>query len=151
MLPYWLSTAALVSTTAGPISHYTLWVHGEWDGIFHKAVPWLGLSQVLGFFVLRWLDQGVLQACFILSILAAVYVVSLFSSIAIYRLVLHPTRGFPGPFGAKLSSWWRVRTFLNHNEQAYAATHELHQKYGDVVRVGNTSLFCDWWWDFFPH
>jgi hypothetical protein len=139
MLPHWFLASVLISVTAGPISHHAIWVHGEWDGVFHKLVPWIGLSQVLEFFLLRWLDQGVFQSLLILSVLALGYAASLFSSIAIYRLLLHPTRSFPGPFWAKLSSWWRVRAFLNHNEQAYAVTHELHQKYGDIVRVGITT------------
>lgn len=141
MLPPWFLSAALIFAAAGPVSHGEIWVRGEWDGVFHKLVPWILSTQALGYLFLCWLGQGLLQSLYILTLLNVSYLVSLFASIAIYRLFLHPTRGFPGPFWARLSSWWRVRTFLNHNEQAYAVTHELHQKYGDIVRAGTFSKF----------
>jgi hypothetical protein len=140
MFPRWLPPATVVAATAGPISHYLLWSRGEWDGEFHKVVPWIGAAQVLEFLLLRWLGQSLIQSIVLLSLLAAAYVITLFSSIAIYRLLLHPTRKFPGPFWARLSSWWRVRAFLRHHEQAYAVTHELHEKYGDIVRAGTVTL-----------
>jgi len=136
MLPHWFPTAAFVSATAGPVSHYAIWTNGEWDGVFHTRVPSICLSQVLAFFLLHWSGQGWLQSFYILTLLVVSYMISLFTSIIIYRLFLHPTRIYRGPFFARLSSWWRVKTFIDHNEQAFAVTHELHHKYGDIVRVG---------------
>jgi hypothetical protein len=136
MLPHWFPTAAFLSATAGPVSHYAIWANGEWDGVFHTRVPSICLSQVLAFFLLHWSGQGWLQSFYILTLLVVSYMISLFTSITIYRLFLHPTRIYRGPFLARLSSWWRVKTFIDHNEQAFAVTHKLHHRYGDIVRVG---------------
>lgn len=49
---------------------------------------------------------------------------------------------YPGPFLASLTDWWR---FLDVYGRRPEITHRaLHQKYGDVVRLGpNTLSFSD--------
>ncbi|KAI8163998.1 Cytochrome P450 monooxygenase andK [Colletotrichum sp. SAR 10_70] len=49
---------------------------------------------------------------------------------------------YPGPFLASLTDWWR---FFDVKGQRPEVTHQkLHQKYGDVVRLGpNTLSFAD--------
>lgn len=147
MLPHWFSSAAFLSALAGPVSHSAVWIHGEWDSRFHKLVPSLCLFQALPLFLIYWSGQSLFQSFYILSLLVVSYVASLFISVTIYRLFLHPTRIYRGPFWARLSSWWRVNAFISHNEQAYAVTDELHQKYGDIVRVGTVSSMA---WTVFP-
>jgi hypothetical protein len=45
-----------------------------------------------------------------------------------------PLKQIPGPFLAKFSNIWR---FLNHYGQTHIETQKkLHEKYGDVVRLG---------------
>jgi len=140
MLPTWLPKAVLLCTAAGPISHYAFWVRHEFDGVIHRFVPVILLSQVLLLGLIYVTGVGLSQSVFILSLLQISYLVPLFLSIAVYRLFLHPTRRFPGPFWARLSSWWKVHTFIAHNEQGYAVVHELHQQYGDVVRLGKIHI-----------
>ncbi|KAH7311409.1 putative cytochrome P450 [Stachybotrys elegans] len=61
------------------------------------------------------------------------------SSTLAYRLLFHPLRRFPGPFGAQITSLW----FSNHvyrNADAHKKSLELYKKYGTFVRVGSNDL-----------
>lgn len=53
-----------------------------------------------------------------------------------------PLKGIPGPFVAKFSNIWR---FYSHYRQTHIETQKaLHDKYGDVVRLGpNTVSVAD--------
>ncbi|PSR83512.1 cytochrome P450 [Coniella lustricola] len=59
----------------------------------------------------------------------------LFASILVYRLFFHRLRRFPGPFGAKVSKIWAFVGCLKRHT-SYLDVAELHDKYGDFVRVG---------------
>ena len=49
-----------------------------------------------------------------------------------------PLKKIPGPILAKFSNIWR---FLNHYSQTHIETQKkLHEKYGDVVRLGPTTV-----------
>jgi cytochrome P450 len=54
-------------------------------------------------------------------------------SIAIYRVYLHPLAHIPGPFKAKLSSYWLYR--ISYHGIEASEIHKLHQKHGPVVRI----------------
>ena len=48
-------------------------------------------------------------------------------------------QGFPGPFLAKFTDWWRLyHTLDEHNTEL-----ELHKKYGSAVRVGPNVIILD--------
>ncbi|KUJ17796.1 cytochrome P450 [Mollisia scopiformis] len=60
------------------------------------------------------------------------------TSLAIYRLTLHPLAKYPGPFFAKITDWYSVY-------QAYSGDRQIdffhnHAKYGPVFRYGPNSL-----------
>lgn len=62
----------------------------------------------------------------------------LYGSLLFYRLVWHPLRDFPGPFGAKISSLWfssQVTKFDAHTKAL-----ALYNEYGPFVRVGSSDL-----------
>lgn len=54
----------------------------------------------------------------------------------------HGLNKYPGPFLASLTDWWR---FIDVWKRRPEVTHiKLHEKYGDVVRLGpNTLMFSD--------
>lgn len=54
----------------------------------------------------------------------------------------HGLNKYPGPFLASLTDWWRFVDVWNRRPEV---THiKLHEKYGDVVRLGpNTLMFSD--------
>lgn len=86
--------------------HQFLFIHGEW----HVHAPHILVCHLLIFMILsiivsdaQWTIIG--------------YLLSLFSSIVIYRLFFHRLNGFPGPFCGRVSKiWhmWQVRRCNNH-------------------------------------
>ncbi|KAL5359064.1 cytochrome P450 [Aspergillus floccosus] len=69
--------------------------------------------------------------------LAAAYLTGLYTSLLIYRLLLHPLRHFPGPIGARVSSTY-LPTQLNRD--LYKKLHTYHEHYGPFVRYGSSDL-----------
>ncbi|KAE8137863.1 cytochrome P450 [Aspergillus pseudotamarii] len=66
------------------------------------------------------------------------HLLGLYSSLVIYRLLFHPLRCFPGPFLSKVSAFW-LSAQLRH-ETLYRKLADLHNEYGDFVRVGPSDL-----------
>jgi hypothetical protein len=69
----------------------------------------------------------------------SVYVLSLVLSVTLYRVSpFHPLSRFPGPFFARISRvWWSYACRAGHQ---HILLQRLHDKYGDVVRVGPNQL-----------
>lgn len=61
------------------------------------------------------------------------------SKMVCYRLVFHPLRKFPGPFGARLTKFWAMQQAAE-TIQWNAKVQEMHQLYGDFVRIGKALL-----------
>ncbi|KAI5820531.1 cytochrome P450 [Pyronema omphalodes] len=56
----------------------------------------------------------------------------------VYRLYFHPLAKFPGPFWAKTTQFWLVKTLISgRNAQIIQAAHE---KYGPIIRLSPTDL-----------
>ncbi|KAK6813588.1 hypothetical protein RU639_010351 [Aspergillus parasiticus] len=62
----------------------------------------------------------------------------LYSSLVLYRLLYHPLRQFPGPFLSRISVFW-LSVQLRH-KTLYHKLADLHNEYGDFVRVGPSDL-----------
>ncbi|KAI8584352.1 hypothetical protein K450DRAFT_219426 [Umbelopsis ramanniana AG] len=63
------------------------------------------------------------------------------TAVAYYLLqtfICDPLHNFPGPFGAKLSRIYESKVRASGKE--YLITEGLHQKYGNVVRIGHNTL-----------
>ncbi|KAL5047501.1 hypothetical protein BDW71DRAFT_213947 [Aspergillus fruticulosus] len=67
-------------------------------------------------------------------------VLSLWTSILVYRAFFHPLKNFPGPFCARLSKFWSLSKVLETNIRWYRALDALHEQYGDLVRTGPREL-----------
>ncbi|KZP23056.1 cytochrome P450 [Athelia psychrophila] len=68
-----------------------------------------------------------------------IYVASLVTSIVAYRLgPLHPLAKYPGPMLCKLSKMWMSYMCTTGRQHIYY--HSLHDKYGDIVRIGPNEL-----------
>lgn len=65
---------------------------------------------------------------------AAGYLVGLFTSMAIYRVLVHALRRFPGPRMASISKLWHV--YQNLDSTNYKLLDRMYQEYGEVVRIG---------------
>lgn len=64
-----------------------------------------------------------------------VYIFTIVASIALYRLSpFHPLARYPGPILCKLSKFRMAWISMQGKQHIYY--HELHERYGDVVRTG---------------
>jgi hypothetical protein len=66
---------------------------------------------------------------------AASFDAAVLTSIAVYRLVFHRCRKFPGPVGAKLTRFYAANLSAK-NVQYYKELAKMHSQYGDFVRTG---------------
>ena len=77
-------------------------------------------------------------AAFVLTY--TVYYATLCTSIALYRLSpFHPFYRYPGPVLCKLSQIWFA--WVASGGKQHLWIQQLHEQYGDVVRIGKSS--CD--------
>ncbi|KAH8821374.1 cytochrome P450 [Xylogone sp. PMI_703] len=67
------------------------------------------------------------------------YIAGLCSSMIIYRLFFHRLRKYPGPFLAKVSKTL-YGIYMARNVAYCEEILKLHQKYGDIVRIGPNEL-----------
>ena len=129
-------TKTCIAAAAGILSHLLVFIRNE----HHIQAPLLfRLYSLLSLFLFVgeariWdLNQSG-QAAKTSALLVLSYGVSLFISIAVYRLFFHRLRKFPGPVGARVSKFWHVGKLLGRPN--FKVLDELHQQYGDFVRTG---------------
>jgi hypothetical protein len=79
-------------------------------------------------------DESLSSAVQGATLLLGTYATGVYGSMIIYRLFFHPLRHFPGPVLARVSKFWHV--FRLSGLQNQLLLEDLHQKYGDIVRVG---------------
>jgi hypothetical protein len=88
-------------------------------------------------------DHGVIGGLAKASLFACTFNAGLLSSIAVYRLVFHRCRNFPGPVGAKLTRFYAAKMSAK-NTQYYKELAKMHEKYGDFVRTGEYDQLDVW-------
>ncbi|KAG8672181.1 hypothetical protein FPOAC1_005443 [Fusarium poae] len=121
---------------SGVIVHVAALRKGEWDlwtirfvcaWITYEAVTPCALNQLRS---MVYFDAIRLANKWLFS-----FLLGMTSSILIYRGFFHRLNRFPGPFVARLSniyaSWLAIK-----EEHMYLEVQKLHQKYGDIVRIG---------------
>jgi hypothetical protein len=131
--------ARLWAALFGASLHLLAFRVGEWDLYTVKlvlAVPVTVAALTGGFMKLVpdvnndiWTALGQATALES-SVLGGVY-----ASMIIYRAAFHRLNIFPGPFAARLSNFW-ITSKGAKNMDTYLQVQKLHEKYGDVVRVG---------------
>jgi cytochrome P450 len=137
------SLAAALGVFLGLTLHYGLFIHGEW----HTYSPELLVihttlygSLAIGSVLFRGNELGdMLFAALIMSI---VYLLTLFTSMVVYRSWFHPlTRaGFKGPFYLRTSKLWHFWISLKSKNHLFMDG--LHKQYGDFVRTGPNEITC---------
>lgn len=116
------------------IVHHGILIHGEW----HLHVGSILAAHAVGAGSL-WaiVNSEAGHGFFAGGAFTAIcigYLVTLYTSMIIYRLFFHKLRQFPGPKMAAATKFWHIwhsRTGQNH-----LVMERLHKKYGTVVRSG---------------
>ncbi|KAJ7183193.1 cytochrome P450 [Mycena filopes] len=124
----------LIVAAAGLTSHL----------VFKRLEP-RALLHILGLLIAPPILLTALVVSHMPNILSAValtfcvYLASLTTSIVTYRLsASHPLAKYPGPLLCKVSKLWFTWTALKGKQHMYYS--ELHQRFGDVVRIGPNEL-----------
>ena len=135
-----LTFKIFLAVLAGVLSHVLVFIRGE----YHLQAPKIFLLFFL-------LSVGLLfsQSSHGNDLRSAVgntisigtsYLFALFTSIIVYRIFFHKLRRFPGPFFAKVSKLWHVIQLLR--KPNFRLLDELHDFYGDFVRIGKNPQIC---------
>jgi len=127
-----------LAASCGFISHAIYFIHGEHHqkGTFilgALALAWIGSTT----FFLGTQEFG--RALYTSTQIVSTYVLFLWISMIVYRLLFHPLRAFNGPKLAratKLYHTWLIRGGKNYREIA-----KVHEHYGDIVRIGSRSFY----------
>lgn len=125
---------------AGVFLHLTVFRQGEWDAHSFTLLEVAAVFQaVLALIVHQALSESVIGSLQHVMLWACAATAGLFSSMLLYRTLFHRLRHFPGPFMARISTFYM--TFLSFKRgQIYQDVQALHQKYGDYVRVGPSEI-----------
>ncbi|OQU93626.1 hypothetical protein CLAIMM_00108 [Cladophialophora immunda] len=67
-----------------------------------------------------------------------IYIATILTSMTLYRVFFHPLNRFPGPLFCKITRF--VATYHALQRDTHVWLHDLHEKYGDVVRVSPNEL-----------
>jgi hypothetical protein len=61
----------------------------------------------------------------------------------VYNVFLHPLRAYPGPIGARASTWWKTYVEVLRQESMTEVLLRLHKQYGsydiDIVHANSPS------------
>ncbi|KAI1109696.1 cytochrome P450 [Nemania sp. NC0429] len=128
----------LVAAALGVLSHVTIFIRGEW----HMYGSLLGRTFVTAAFALSCVEilhHGNLSIATRATVnIIGSYLLSLFVSIAVYRIWFHRLRRFPGPRLASVTKLWHVwkcRKGDNH-----LVLEDLAKRYGPIIRTGPEEL-----------
>ena len=138
MPPVPLAVAAAAST-AGVAFHHLYARRVEIDFVVWNLLGLAGALCLLSVYAsYAWLGLPLLASLYYLAAAVASFAVSLTASILLYRGYFHPLSHIPGPRLARFTSFWAVRE-ASGDYRFHVRLRELHDKYGDVVRIGT------WW------
>ncbi|KAH9208989.1 cytochrome P450 [Leptodontidium sp. 2 PMI_412] len=134
-----LPLLAAAAAATGILSHNLYFIHGE----HHTSAVRLAQLSILAPTALTILlcrigEYSISNATLITLTLLTSYLLSLWTSMLIYRAFFHRLRSFPGPPGAKLTKFWHVLQLGGFDN--YKRLDRWHSTYGDYVRIGPSEL-----------
>ncbi|KAI0380762.1 cytochrome P450 [Hypomontagnella monticulosa] len=129
---------AIFALFLGPLSHHFYFIKGE----HHLKAPfYFRTLLILAALCSIPLTKEALSTKLGLHwpfIILLSYLASLFSSITIYRLYLHPIRHYPGPKLAAVSKLWH--SWLTRTSQNHRVINVWYEKYGEFIRTGPNEI-----------
>ncbi|KAF9776611.1 hypothetical protein IL306_005185 [Fusarium sp. DS 682] len=113
---------------------------GEWDLWSVKLIKaWVTYEVTVSLLLTQLYSFSAWQALSVTNKWFASFATGLSISILIYRAFFHRLNRFPGPFLARLSAVYATWLAVDE-EHMYLEVQKLHQKYGDIVRIGPTEI-----------
>ncbi|KAL4886878.1 benzoate 4-monooxygenase cytochrome P450 [Aspergillus karnatakaensis] len=119
--------------------HLSLFRRGEWDVSAHKIPLGLFVCQLTLFFYALFATSQKETALWVVTKLSTSLLGGLTISILVYRARFHRLGKFPGPFAARLSTWYIISLRTRYPD-TFNAVRDLNQRYGDIVRTGPTEI-----------
>jgi len=129
----------LVASVTGLLSHWFIFISGEW---YLRATSLLKFYLFSYCFIIfgeaslrrvQW-QQGLVSS----TNICGVYAISLWGSMVIYRLFVHPLHNFPGPVLARTTELWHVARCCNSRN--HILMEQMHENYGSFVRTGRVAI-----------
>jgi cytochrome P450 len=99
---------------------------------------WIAVSAFLTYFIRNKWNVDLSSAAKTVFQMNCIWVITICYSMALYRTAFHRLRKFPGPMWMSLSKWFMVSVDLK-GQRPYKFQ-KLHEKYGDVIRIGPREL-----------
>jgi hypothetical protein len=139
MLPN--ATQFQLALSLGPLTHLCIFIHGE----LNKYAVQIAASIIIAFLstvvVIYPSDPYIVASITKATILILTYLLALGGSILTYRAFFHRLRRFPGDTVDSLSKWGAVFK-SQRSAQYFLELRDLHKKYGDFVRIGQSQRLC---------
>ena len=130
-----IATCLGVASGAGILSHLLYFIRGEHHRHTLQLIQALCVSFPICILVLiRLLHFGFGQAICLSVAIIDFYLISLWTSMIIYRAHFHRLSAFPGPWYLKLSRFFSLIALRRMD--GFRKVHSWHQKYGSFVRTG---------------
>lgn len=131
---YFPTALALNSALLGVALHLATF-HLYLDNYGWRIAGLWCFSLICAFSMLLRGNDTILAVIQTLSISTA-FLLGFFGSTVLYRLLLSPIRGFPGPWQAAVTNFYRARLAIKSNIRLATDIRAMHQRYGDYVRTG---------------
>lgn len=130
----------LLAFLAGQALHALIFCRGEWDAYASDIVVGAILLNLGSTVVIH--TTSAVDSWWVSfrnsATLELATVAGLFTSMLVYRALFHALCWYPGPFMARLSNFYLL--FLSKRLQLYRELQQLHERYGDIVRLGPSTL-----------
>ena len=124
---------------AGIASHLVYFNRGEHHMYGTRYLQILLASLIIAVTVaVQFNHESIGHALLNVGSLALFYLAGLYSSLLVYRVWWSPLCAFPGPWGARISTFWFSMQLANRD--AFRKVVQLHEEYGDFVRIGSNDL-----------
>ncbi|CAH0003225.1 unnamed protein product [Clonostachys byssicola] len=129
--------------SVGVLAHLLVFRLGEWDGVPGRIAAFFAamyaICSAASIYVLAGAYGDISAVLMSVSALFLTLLLGLFASMMIYRAVFHRLRSFPGPSLARISSIYAAR-MATRRFKYFEEVDQLHQVYGDFVRIGPNHL-----------
>ncbi|KAL0935946.1 cytochrome p450 [Colletotrichum truncatum] len=131
------SVSCGAAAAVGLLSHWLYFIRGP-RVLASTRILIFYLVALASLFTKAVSNQGLYDGLLTYVTISGSYFIALFTSMEIYRLCFHPLRRFPGPIQANIANGYIA--WLNRNWKIHDRYVEMHEKYGDFVRVGPNAI-----------